>query len=174
MNWPKLKLLYSNHEILQKVRDLATEIEKDYQGKDPLLIGVLKGSFVFLSDLVRSVRIPVRIDFVRLASYGSHTVSSGNVRITKDIELDVAGQDLLIVEDIVDTGLTLQFLYESVLARNPRSLRICSLINKTSRREVEVTVDYTGFTLEGGFLVGYGLDLREQYRNLPDIHEVIE
>lgn len=151
---------------------LASEISTDYRGKRPLLIGVLKGAFVFLADLIRHLTIPVEVDFVRLSSYGSGMVSSGRIRVTKELESEVEGRDVLIVEDIVDTGLSLRYLVDDLRSRRPASLRICTLVDKKARRQVEVEVDYVGFEIEEGFIVGYGIDYDERYRELPAIYVV--
>jgi hypoxanthine phosphoribosyltransferase len=168
----KKKILYTSDEIDRRVRHLARKISHDFQGRDLILIAVLKGAFIFLADLVRYLEIPVQIDFVRLASYGSGTESSGTIKITKDIELSIAGKDVLIVDDIADTGFSLNFLRNRLLQANPSSLKICVMIDKRSRREAEITLDYVGFSLESDFLVGYGLDCDEQFRCLPEIYEI--
>ncbi len=168
----KLKLLYSQRDISLRVKELALQISKDYEGKELFLIGILKGAFIFLSDLVRALQIPVKIDFVRLQSYGSKTESSLEVKLTKDIESAIEGKEVLIVEDIVDTGITLRFLLQRLRERNPRSLKICALIDKEQRRKAEIDVDYVAFRLSGGFVVGYGLDFDEKYRYLPGIYEI--
>lgn len=167
------RLLFSSEEIARHVGRLAREISEDYQGGDLVIVGILKGVFIFLADLVRQLTIPVEIDFVRLASYGSETTSSGTVRLSLDVELNLAGRDVLIVEDIVDSGLTLAFLREHLLTRRPRSLRICALVDKGERRSVGVGLDYVGLHLDKGFVVGYGLDCKECYRYLPAIYELI-
>ncbi|MEW6595385.1 MAG: hypoxanthine phosphoribosyltransferase [Thermodesulfobacteriota bacterium] len=152
-----------------RVRELGAAIARDYAGRPLVLIGILNGAFIFTADLARAIDLPLEIDFVRAASYGQGTCSSGTVSLTKDIELAIAGKDLLLVEDIVDTGRTLACLRGLLLARSPASLKICALIDKQERREVAVTVDYAGFTVAEGFLVGYGLDCAERYRNLPAV-----
>lgn len=173
MSHSEKRLLFSSEEIGRQVKRLAQEISRDYQGRDVVLVGILKGVFIFLADLVRQLTIPVEIDFVRLASYGTGTTSSGMVRLTHDVELSIAGRDVLIVEDIVDSGLTLSFLREYLLTRTPRSLRICALVDKGERRSVQVELHYVGLRLDKGFVVGYGLDCRECYRYLPAIYELI-
>ena len=160
----------SQSDIQDRVKSLADSISKDYSEKNLIVIGVLKGAFIFVADLVRHISIPVKIDFVRLASYGAATESSGNVEITKDIDLEIDGEHVLIVEDIVDSGSTLAFLVEHLKGFNPFSVKICALINKTERRDKKILVDYEGFTVKSGFLVGYGLDFNEDYRALPDIN----
>jgi hypoxanthine phosphoribosyltransferase len=151
---------------------LADRICADYQGRQLVLIGILKGAFIFLSDLVRRLRIPVEIDFVGTSSYADGSSSSGQVMLTKPPGIDIRGKDVLIVEDIVDTGLTLVFLRKHLMALNPRSVRICTFIDKRERREATVEVDYAGHSVKSGFLVGYGLDYAEKYRQLPGIFEV--
>ncbi|MDY0269968.1 hypoxanthine phosphoribosyltransferase [Trichloromonas sp.] len=167
-----LKLLYSQEEIARQVQRLGDEISNDYPDSEILLVGVLKGSFLFVADLARAIHSPLIVDFVRIASYGSETQSSGIVEIRKDLELPIKNRDVIIVEDIVDSGHTLESLYNLLLRREPRSLKICTLIDKTGRREVSIHSDYVGFSLPDGFIVGYGLDYAERYRNLPDIHLV--
>lgn len=160
-------------EQLEKlVDDLADRINRDYGSSNLIIIGVLKGAFVFLADLVRRLHIPLRIDFVRLASYGDQSESSGKVRITKNIEFSVEGEHVLVVEDIVDTGITLAWFLEQMRALQPESLKVCALIDKTERRQLEIPLDYVGIRVEKGFLVGYGLDYSEKHRNLPGIYEV--
>jgi hypoxanthine phosphoribosyltransferase len=165
----ELKLLFSKKEIAEQVARLTQEISADYANKKVVLIGVLKGAFVFLADLVRQLTIPVEIEFMRIASYGSRRESSGEITVTKDVEVPLEGKDILIIEDIVDTGLSLKFLIEHLRAHHPASLGVCALVDKKARREVEVQVDYTGFTMADGFIVGYGIDFNEQYRALPEI-----
>jgi hypoxanthine phosphoribosyltransferase len=164
------ELLISREQISERVRNLAGQISHDYQGKEPLLIGILKGSVFFFADLVRELSVPVNIDFLRAASYGSEMESSGKIRITKDVESQVDGKPVILVEDIVDTGLTLTHLVKTIEAKNPESIKICALIDKLERREKAVCVDYCGFQIEKGFIVGYGLDYDERYRQLPEIY----
>ena len=168
----ELTLLFSKQEIAETVDRLAEEISADYANKKLVLIGVLKGAFVFLADLVRHLTIPAQIEFIRIASYGSKKESSGEVTVKKDVEITLEGKDVLVIEDIVDTGLSLKFLVEHLCAHNPASLRVCALVDKKARREVEVQVDYTGFAMTDGFIVGYGIDFNEQYRALPEIFVV--
>lgn len=170
MSDTKLSLLYSQERIAAEVSRLAQEINRDYAGREILVVGILKGSFLFIADLVRQLDGPVTIDFMRLASYGTETQSSGIVELRKDIELPVQGKDLLIIEDIVDSGLTLDTLYAKLMLKNPHSLKICTLIEKTCHREGATKPDYVGISMESGFIVGYGLDFNEQYRQLPDIY----
>lgn len=169
---PPMKLLFSKDEISAQVQRLGAEISRDYGEQELVLICVLKGSFLFFADLVRAITCPVVVDFVRVASYGSETRSSGIVELRKDLELSIKGRNALIVEDIVDSGLTLETLYHRLMLREPSSLRICALIDKRARREVEINADYVGISMEDGFIVGYGLDYDEHYRNLPDIYLV--
>lgn len=170
MSQPSMKLLYSSDFIASQVKRLADEINRDYSGKEVLLVGILKGSFLFFADLVRAVKSPTLVDFIRLASYGSETRSSGIVELRKDMELPIQGRDVILIEDIIDSGYTLEFLYHRLLQREPNSLKICTLIDKQARREVGISPDYVGITMDDGFIVGYGLDLDERYRNLADIY----
>lgn len=172
MSKPSFQLLFSSTQIAAQVQRLGNEISRDYGEGEILMVGVLKGSFLFFADLVRAVTSPTVIDFVRLASYGSETQSSGIVEMRKDLELSVRGRNLLIVEDIVDSGLTLETLYHRLLQRGPRSVKVCTLIDKRHRRETTIEPDYVGITMDDGFIVGYGLDYDERYRNLPDIYLV--
>ena len=167
-----LKLLFSQKEIVETVTRLAQQISIDYVDKKMVLIGVLKGAFVFLADLIRKLSIPAEIEFMRIASYGAGKESSGKIVVTKDVEISLAGKDALVIEDIVDTGLSLKFLVDHLRAYNPSSLKVCALVDKKARREVEVQVDYVGFTIDDGFIVGYGIDFNEQYRTLPEIFVV--
>ncbi len=169
MPFSQPKVLLDRAIISKTVQNLAKRISEEYSGRKLVLICILKGAFVFLSDLIRSLDIPVEIDFVRLASYGSGQVSSRNVRITKDIEIAIGGKDVLIIEDIIDTGWTLAFLVERFSTHSPKSIKICSLLDKKAKREVDVPIHFVGFEIEDRFVVGYGLDLDEKYRGLPDI-----
>jgi hypoxanthine phosphoribosyltransferase len=162
--------LIAHQDILARVEALAQEISADYAGKDPIFIGILNGVVFFFADLVMRITIPCKIDFIRAASYGSGKISSGAVRFIKDVEIPVQGQDILLVEDIVDTGLTLDQIVRSLREKDAASIRICALIDKKERRGQAVAIDYCGFEVEQGFLVGYGLDYDEHYRNLPDIY----
>ena len=168
------RILYSRETIEGRVKALAADISRDFDGKDLVVVGVLKGSFIFMADLIRAMTIPCTIDFIRVASYGASTVSSGKVRITKDVETPITGRDVLVVEDIIDTGLTLAFLKQNLLDRHPRSLKFCTLIDKKHRREVEFHSDYVGFDLDEGFVVGYGLDFDEKARYFPDVYVLEE
>ena len=161
------EVLVSAEDLQRRVAELGAQISRDYAGKPLLLIGVLKGAVFFLSDLMRHVDIPVEIDFMAVASYGSATDSSGVVRILKDLDAAIEGRDVLIVEDIVDSGLTLQYLMRNLGSRNPRTLEVCALLVKPARRKVELPTKYVGFEIEDRFVVGYGLDYAERYRNLP-------
>ena len=169
MNDPSMTILYSREQIAARIADLAGQIDRDYAGKQLLLIGVLKGSFLFIADLIRAIETTTIVDFVRIASYGSETRSSGIIEFRKDLELSIKGKDVLIVEDIVDSGQTLEALCEKLRQREPASLRVCTLVDKQAPRITDVQVDYIGFTLDDGFIVGYGLDWDERYRNLADI-----
>ena len=168
------KVLIARQEIQSKVKDLARRISSDYTGREPILIGILNGVVFFFAELVMSLSIPSKIDFMRASSYGSSKASSGAIKLVKDVELPVKGQDLIVVEDIVDTGLTLNYLVKNLKSREPASVKICALIDKIERREHEVTIDYCGFKVQEGFIVGYGLDYAEQYRYLPDIWVMTE
>ena len=163
------KVLFSEDEIKQAVARLAAEIKQDYQGKQPLLVGVLKGSFVFMADLIRQLQLPVEVDFVKLSSYGAGKETSGKVKVVQGLKTPIKSRDVLVVEDIVDTGLTLSFLLDYLRKKRPASLRLCALTDKPSRRQVPVTINYLGFTVPNKFVVGYGIDWNEKFRYLPDI-----
>ena len=163
------EVLISSEEIGEKVRENGAGISEDYRGEKPLLVGILRGAVVVMSDLMRNIDLQCELDFMDISSYGTGTSSSGVVRILKDLEEDITGRHVLIVEDIIDTGLTLSYLRRSLLARKPASLEICSLLSKPSRRRVELDVKYLGFEVPDEFVVGYGLDYAGAYRNLPDI-----
>jgi hypoxanthine phosphoribosyltransferase len=162
----------SREKIASIVKELADQISKDYGERELVLVCILKGAFMFLSDLIRFLPIPVQVDFVRLASYGSGMKTSGRVEITKDIEIPIEGKDVLIIEDIIDSGRTLQFLKNRLSLLNPHSIKICALLDKKARREVEIKVDYIGKEVEDVFIVGYGIDFNEAYRHLPEIYYV--
>lgn len=168
----RMQLILSREAIEKKVRELATQISRDYAGKDVILIGVLKGVFIFMADLVRALDYWVQVDFVRLSSYGTSPESAGEVWITKDVELPIRNRHVLIVEDIVDAGFTLDFLIRHLQSHRPASLKVCCLIDKRERRAVDVPLDYVGFVVEKGFLVGYGLDCGEQHRTYPEVYEL--
>jgi hypoxanthine phosphoribosyltransferase len=161
------EVLVQKDELEHRVRQLGKEISRDYEDQDLVLVGVLKGAVFFLSDLMRHIEIPCEVDFMAVASYGSSTDSSGVVRILKDLDAAIEGRDVLIVEDIVDSGLTLQYLLRSLGARNPRSLEVCALLTKPERRKVDLPTRYVGFEIPNKFAIGYGLDHGERYRNLP-------
>jgi hypoxanthine phosphoribosyltransferase len=163
------EVLITSQEIEEKVREIGARITEDYRGEKPLLVGVLRGAVVIMSDLMRNIDLRCELDFMDISSYGSGTSSSGVVRILKDLEEDITGRHVLIVEDIIDTGLTLSYLMRSLLARKPASLEVCALLSKPSRRRVELEVRYLGFEVPDEFVVGYGLDYAGAYRNLPDI-----
>ncbi len=165
----KHEVLLSEKQIKARIKELAREISADYREKKPLLIGVLKGAVVFLSDLIREMDIPLEIDFMAVSSYGADTASSGIVRIQKDLEQSIKDRDVLIVEDIVDTGLTLNYLYDTLSSQKPRSLKVVTLLDKPDRRKVEFKADYCGFEIPDHFVIGYGLDFNEEYRNLGDL-----
>ncbi len=166
---PQPRVLIPQDKIKQAVVKLAAEIRQDYQDKQPLLIGILKGSFVFMADLVREIGLPVEVDFVKLSSYGSSTETSGKVKVVQGLKTPIKGRDVLVVEDIVDTGLTVSFLMDYLHKKKPASLRLCALTDKPSRHEVPVTIDYLGFTVPDKFIVGYGIDWNEKFRHLRDI-----
>ncbi len=166
---PKPHILFTRDEIEATVKRLATEIRKDYYGKQPILIGVLKGSFMFMADLVRLLDFPLEVEFITLSSYGRGRESSGKIKVGQGLRSEVKGKDVLVIEDIVDTGLTISFLLDYLRKKKPASLKLCALTDKPSRRQIPVTIDYLGFTVPDKFLVGYGLDWDEEFRNLPDI-----
>jgi len=163
------KILLTEEEIRVRVEELGKQISVDYAGKEVLVVGILKGAMIFLADLVRNISVPTHFDFMAVSSYGSSTKSSGAVRILKDLDRGIEGRHVLIVEDIIDTGLTLNYLVDNLRSRGPASLRICTLLDKPSRREAPVEIDYNGFSIPDEFVVGYGLDYNESYRNLPYI-----
>jgi hypoxanthine phosphoribosyltransferase len=164
------KLVISQKQLQEKVGELAARISADYAGKDLVLIGILNGAFIFLADLARSITVPHQIDFIRVASYGTRDSSTGAIRLTKDVELDLKDKHVLLVEDIIDTGSTLKWLTKKFREQKAASVRICTLIDKKERRSFKIPIDYVGFSLESGFLVGYGLDYAEQHRGLPEIY----
>ncbi|MBI2359746.1 MAG: hypoxanthine phosphoribosyltransferase [Deltaproteobacteria bacterium] len=168
----KLTLLYSRQAIAERVRALAEAINSDYADKELVLVGILRGTFVFLADLIRLIKVPVTVDFIGVSSYGLGTESSQQIALTKDVQIPVTGKHVLVVEDILDTGLTVDFVLRSLRQRQPASLRVCALIDKKERRLIDVPVDYVGFDLKSGFVAGYGIDCAERYRSLPDIYLV--
>ncbi|MCS6925507.1 MAG: hypoxanthine phosphoribosyltransferase [Candidatus Binatia bacterium] len=170
MRDPALTLLYSREAIAARVRALAQMLSQDFAGREPIVIGVLKGAFMFVADLVRALTIPVQIDFLQVASYGSGRISSGTVQVLTDLRCDIRGQDVILVDTVLDTGFTLRAVLEVLAKRQPRALSTCVLLDKRGRRQVAVQVDYVGFTLTDGFVVGYGLDHAEAYRHLDSIY----
>ena len=166
----QLKILISRDEIAKAVSRLAREVERDYQDKQPLLIGVLKGSFMFMADLIRQLDLPLDLDFIRVSSYDAARESSGKVEVVHETKTPVKDRDILVVEDIVDTGITISFLLDYLKSKQPASLKVCTLTDKPSRRRVQVPIDYRGFTVSNKFIVGYGLDCDQKFRNLPDIY----
>lgn len=163
------EILIDKEQLAERVRELGEEISADYKGKEIIMIGVLRGAVIFMADLARSISVPVALDFMAVSSYGASTNSSGVVRILKDLDEELAGKHVLIVEDIIDSGLTLNYLVDNLKSRHPASVKLCTLLNKPSRRKATVHVDYNGFTIPDYFVVGYGLDYAEKYRNLPFI-----
>lgn len=162
-------VMISEEEILAKVKELGKRIENDFKGEELLVVGILKGASVFVADLIRNINLDVNIDFMSVSSYGNSTQSSGTVKILKDLDVDIEGKNVLIVEDIIDSGLTLSNLVAALKTRNPKSLRLCTLLDKPQRRKVNMHVDYVGFVIEDNFIVGYGIDYAEKFRNLPYI-----
>jgi hypoxanthine phosphoribosyltransferase len=169
-----IKELISQEDITARLDELAAEVDAAYQGEEVVVVCVLKGAFMFFADLVRRLKVPLLLDFVRLASYGSGVESTGKINFTKDMEINVAGRHVLIVEDIVDTGRSLEYLLKVLRLRNPSSVAVCALIDKFERREVDLVVDFPGFRLKKGFVVGYGLDHAERYRELPGVYEIVD
>ena len=169
MNCDISAVLFDERSIQNRIREIGQQINNDYEGKVPVIIGVLKGAFIFLSDLVRAVSIPIEIDFLAISSYGAGTSSSGVVKIRKDIDIDIAGRDVIIVEDIVDSGLSLQYMKDYLWKHKPSSLRTCVLLDKPEAHKIETSFEYVGFEVGNEFVVGYGLDFAERYRNLPYI-----
>ena len=167
MTDPKLKVLISSEQIQARIKELGEKISADYPKGNLHMICILKGAVFFLSDLMRCIEVPCEVDFMAVASYGSSTDSSGVVRILKDLDATIEGKDVLIVEDIIDSGLTLSYLLRTLRAREPRSLEVCALLTKPERREVDLPIRYTGFEIPNKFVIGYGLDHAERYRNLP-------
>ncbi len=158
--------------IDKKVAEVALKISDDYEGRDLVLVGILKGAFVFMSDLMRCLAVPVKLDFVCASSYGAGTTTSGNIKLTKELSIDIKGKDVLIIEDIVDTGLTLAYLVDYLKSFSPASVKVCALLDKRERRKAEIKIDYSCHLVEEGFLVGYGLDYAEEFRNLPEIYHL--
>ncbi|HEX5709316.1 MAG TPA: hypoxanthine phosphoribosyltransferase [Pyrinomonadaceae bacterium] len=166
---PNLEPMFTGEEIQARIAALGAEIARDYAGRNPLLIGVLKGACIFLSDLMRAIDIPLGVEFMAISSYGNRTRTSGEVRIVKDLDVAIEGRDILVVEDIVDTGLTLSYMLANLRSRGARTVKLAALLDKFERREREVPIDYLGFQIPDAFVVGYGLDFAERYRNLPFI-----
>ena len=164
------EILFSRDAIGRRVQEIACQISADYSGRELIVIGVLKGAFIFMADLIRAMSITCKVDFVRVASYGAGQESSGKAVLTKDIETSIKGRDILVVEDIIDTGLTLTYLVDWLKERNPQSLKVCAFLDKRKRRKVSFEADYVGFTIDDGFVVGYGLDFDEKARFLPDVY----
>lgn len=164
-----MKVLLPHDAIQARIAEMGRQIMRDYEGREPHMVGVLKGACAFITDLAQAVEMPLTLDYIAVSSYGAATKSSGEVKLVKDLDQSLEGRDLLVVEDIVDTGLTLNYLVNLLRARGPRSLKVAALLSKPSRRLVEVKVDYIGFSIEDHFVVGYGLDYNERYRNLRDI-----
>ncbi|MFU8796604.1 MAG: hypoxanthine phosphoribosyltransferase [Dehalococcoidia bacterium] len=165
----QLKVLITSEQIQKAVSRLALEIESDYKDKQPVLVGVLKGSFVFMADLIRYLALPLELDFIKVCSYGAARESSGSVKLVQSLSSPVEGRDVLVIEDIVDTGITISFVLDYLREQKPASLKLCALTDKPSRRRVPVTINYLGLTVPDKFVVGYGLDCDERFRNLPDI-----
>jgi hypoxanthine phosphoribosyltransferase len=159
--------IVTQEEMRTRIKELSRQIMADYAEKDLILVGILKGAFAFYADLARAIRIPLRVDFLVVSSYGSGAKSSGKVKMVTDLTEDIAGRDVLLVEDIVDSGLTVQYLIKTLSKRKPKSIRVCALLSKPERRTVDVTVDYVGFQIPNKYVVGYGLDYQQRYRNLP-------
>ncbi|BDE85932.1 MULTISPECIES: hypoxanthine phosphoribosyltransferase [Intestinimonas] len=162
-------ILFSEEQLKARVREIAGQIDRDFAGKEPMLISVLRGSFIFMADLMRSITLPCTVDFMAVSSYGAGTTSSGQVKITKDLSESIEGRDIIVVEDILDSGNTLSYLLQILQARHPASMKLCTLLDKPDRRIKPVHVDYSGFSIPDEFVVGYGLDFAEKYRNLPYI-----
>ena len=163
------KVLFSKEQLAKRIKELAAQLDKDYAGKTPLMVAILKGSVMFFTDLIREMTLPLEIDFMSISSYGSGVKSSGEIKMIKDLDNKIEGKDVIIVEDIVDSGYTMKYLTHLLEARNPSSIKICALLDKPSRRETDVAVDYKGFEVGNEFVVGYGLDYAARYRNIPFI-----
>ena len=162
-------IVVGHADVDRRVKELGAQITEDYQDRRPLFVGVLTGAFIFLADLVRTVDLPIEVDFMAVSSYGSSTRTSGVVRIIKDLDRDIAGRDVILVEDILDSGLTLRYLHKTLMARQPASLEVCSLLARKGERDLDRLVRYIGFHIDPGWVVGYGLDVAERHRELPDI-----
>ena len=162
-------MLLTEKQIAERVEELGIRISKDYADDPPIMVSILKGGFIFLADLVRTISIPIEIDFMEVSSYGDKTVSSGVVRILEDLSLNIEQRHILIVEDIIDTGHTLRYIIDNLKTRHPKSVKICTLLDRRGRREVEIPLDYVGFVVPDKFVIGYGLDIAQKHRNLPYI-----
>ena len=168
----RIRVMYSEEEVSARIREIANQINRDYEGKEVHLIGILRGGSFFMCELAKRITVPVTIDFMSASSYGMSTTSSGVVKIVKDLEEPIVGRDVIVVEDIIDTGRTLSYLLEMLKERQPESLKLCTLLDKPDRRVVEVKIDYNGYSIPDEFVVGYGLDYAQKYRNLPYIGSV--
>ncbi len=169
----KIDILYTQEQIKDCVKRVARQIEKDFDGEEIVFVGILKGAFMFISDLAREVNLSTKIDFISVSSYGEKTTSSGVVKLIKDLDDDIAGKNVIIVEDIVDTGLTLKYLKDLLEQRKPKIIKLCTLLDKVSRRQVSIQTDYVGFEINDYFVVGYGIDYAQKYRGLPYVGHVI-
>ncbi len=165
----KLIPLISETEIQRRVKELAQQISADYQGYEPLMVGILKGAWVFMADLARNLTIPVKFDFLTVSSYGDSTITTGKVNIVNDLKTTINQKDIILIEDILDTGHTLKYIIDNLLLQKPRTLKLCVLLDKPERHELEMKIDYLGFTVPNKFVVGYGIDFNEQFRQLPYI-----
>ena len=176
VNQASREVLISEEELQKRVREIGMEICEDYKDveEDIVLVGILKGAFIFLSDLVKAIKLPIKIDFMDVSSYGNSTISVGDVRILKDLDNNITGKHILIVEDIIDTGYTLSYLTKNLKTRGAKSVKICTLLNKQERRVVDIAIDYIGFEIPDKFVIGYGMDYAEKYRNLPYIGVIKE
>lgn len=163
------QIMITEEQLKQRAKELGKQISEDYEGQEILIVGILKGAVLFLSDLIREITVDTKIDFMAVTSYGASTKSSGVVRILKDLDTGIEDENVIIVEDIIDSGITLHYLRDYLLGRKPKSLKICTLLDKPERREADIKADYTGFEIENRFIVGYGLDYNQKYRNLPYI-----
>ena len=166
---PPGQILLSEQQIENRIKELGQQITNDYQKKEPLLVGVLKGAFIYMADLARAISLPIEFDFMAVSSYGNATKTSGVVRIVKDLDIDLSGRDVIVVEDIIDSGLTLNYLRKNLESRGPTSLEVCALLVRSGRQVGELGLKYVGFEIPPDFVIGYGLDVAEKYRNLPDL-----
>ncbi len=166
---PPGRILLSEQQIENRIKELGQQITNDYENKAPLLIGVLKGAFIYMADLARAISLPIEFDFMAVSSYGNATKTSGVVRIVKDLDIDLSGRDVIVVEDIIDSGLTLNYLRKNLESRGPTSLEVCALLVRSGRQVGELGLKYVGFEIPPDFVIGYGLDVAEKYRNLPDL-----